>query len=84
MTDWTIEAFREDTEELAWDILLVGTGKEDLEKTLNMSLLTPDSYSVTLEQVIAAVQASSSDVSLDDVDLDAARFSFFLSAVQGD
>ncbi|MBB4910089.1 hypothetical protein [Actinophytocola algeriensis] len=77
MTYWTIE-------ELAWDILLVGAGKEDLEKTLNMSLLTPDSYSVTLEQVIAVVQASSSDVSLDDLDLDAARFSFFLSAVQGD
>lgn len=84
MTDWIIEAFREDTEELGWDLLLVGMGKEDLEKELNISLPTPDSYPVVVEQVVAAVRASSSDVSPDDLDLDAERFSFFLSAVQGD
>ncbi len=84
MTEWIIEAFREDTEELAWDLLLVGTGKEDLEKALDISLPTPDSYAVTPGQVIAAVQASSSDASPDDLELDTERFSFFLTAVQGD
>ena len=82
MADWIIEAFCENTEELSWDVLLVGVGREDLEKELNISLPTPDSYAVTVEQVVAAVRASSSDVSPDELALDAERFSFFLSAVQ--
>lgn len=82
MTDWIIEAFLEDTEELGWDLLLAGMRKEDLEKELNISLPTPDSFPVTVEQVVAAVRASSSDASLDELDLDVERFSFFLSAVQ--
>jgi hypothetical protein len=84
MTKWIIEAFREDTEELAWDLLLVGAGKEDLEKALNISLPRPDTYPVTPGQVIAAVQASSSAASPEELELDTDRFSFFLTAVQGD
>lgn len=80
MTSWNIEAFREDTEELAWELLLVGLKREDLEKELNISLPTPDSYGITIEQVIAAVRASSSEVSPNDLDLNADRFSFFLTA----
>lgn len=82
MNDWIIEAFHEDTERLAWDLLLVGLTGEDLEKELNISLPTPDTYRITADQVIAAVRASSSEVSPNDLDLDAKRLSFFLSAVQ--
>jgi hypothetical protein len=81
MENWIIEAFSEDTEELAWDLHLMGLGKEELERELNISLPTPDSYQVTPEQVSAAVRASSSDISPGDLDLKADRFSFFLTAV---
>ena len=84
MIDWHIRAFREDTEELAWELLLVGLEREDLEKELNISLPTPDSYSIMVEQVVAAVQASSSNVSPNDLDLNADRFSFFLAATKRD
>lgn len=84
MIDWSIEAYREDTEELAWELLLVGAEVADLEKVLNISLSDPAMYAITTEQVIAAVRASSSDVSPDALDLDAARLSFFLSATRRD
>lgn len=81
MTDWVVEAYRDDTEELAWDLLLRGLGKEDLERELSMVLATPDSYPVTAQQVVVAVRASSAGVSPDDLDLDSGRLSFFLAAV---
>lgn len=84
MTSWNVEAFREDTEELAWELLLAGLKGEDLEKELNISLSTPDSYGITVEQVVAAVRAFSSNVSLNDLDLNADRFSFFLTATKRD
>jgi hypothetical protein len=82
MIDWSIEAFDNETEDLAWDLLLSGTEKEDLERALDMSMPTPDSYPITVEQVVTAVRASSPDLSLDDLDLDAERFSFFLTATK--
>jgi hypothetical protein len=84
MIDWMIEAFLEDTEELAWEFLLTGLEREDLEEELNISLPTPDSYAITVEQVVAAVLASSSGVSPNDLDLNADRFSFFLAATKRD
>jgi hypothetical protein len=82
--DWYIEAYREDTEELAWELLLVDVEAADLEKALNISLVDPGMLPFTPEQVITAIQASSSDVSPDDLDLDAERLSFFLSATRRD
>lgn len=82
--DWVIEAYREDTEELSWDLLLLGLEKEDLERELKISLVTPDVYPITAQQVVAAVRASASSVSPDDLDLDSERLSFFLAAVARD
>lgn len=78
--NWTIEAFRNDTERLAWDLLLVGLESEDLERELNISLPLPVCYVITVEQVVAAVLASSSDVSPNSLDLNPERLSFFLTA----
>lgn len=84
MTDWIIEAYREDTEGLAWDLLLLGLEQEDLERELEISLTLPGSYPITVQQVVAAVRASSANVSPDDLDLDPDRLSFFLAAVARD
>jgi hypothetical protein len=59
-------------------LLLVG-----LEE-LKMSLPTPDTYVITVEQVVAAVQDFSSDVSPNDLDLNADHLSFFLAATRRD
>ena len=77
MVDWSVEAFHNDTEELAWELLLAG-----LEKELNISLPTPDSYGISVEQVVVAVRASSLDISLNDLDLNADHLSFFLTATK--
>ena len=50
MTDWVVEAYRDDSEELAWDLLLRGLGKEDLERELSMVLATPDAYPTRSER----------------------------------
>lgn len=83
MVDWSIEAYREDTEELAWQLLLDDLEGDDLERELRISLPTPDSYVITVAQVVAAIRASSSEVSLGDLDLSDDRLSFFLTATEG-
>lgn len=84
MIDWSIEAYRDDTEELAWELLLADVETEDLERVLNISLEELAVYVITPDQVIALAQAFSSDISPDDLDLDADRLSFFLSATRRD
>lgn len=81
VTDWVVQAFREDDETLDWELALPGVGKDALARALNLTLVSPDCYPVTVQQVIAAVGVSASAVSPDDLDLDPVRLSFFLAAV---